>query len=243
MCANELVRGGVGTCRLIFIAGLLSLFASILLAGPVEAYCATGHQCPSGTCAPAGADCCGRYGRDTYCSPGNKCHRNGGCCADGSVHTESGCLDRTSDRVCSNGTYCNAGYACIGGNNCLAVTSERYCGGRQYCDPGYVCAGNGKCRPVAAAAELPRGGSNDDSSGDVDAMQCIAVTGGGGTTYTIRNRCTYGVNIVLRTMDFSPKTTSDDRYYLSAGGDISAISYHAFEPQVVRACGKGQRNC
>lgn len=230
--------------RTLAFAASITLLCLGVFVSPMPAYanCGPGWGTCTGTnkCAPLGADCCTRFGRDTHCKPGNTCHRTGGCCRDGQIHTATGCLDRSSERVCTDGSYCNAGSACIGGNKCLATTSARYCGNRQYCQEGYECAGAGKCRPIASASPTsPSPGGSDGNSGVKDARHCIDVELKGATMYAIKNTCTFGVNIKLRTMDFSPKTTSDDSYYLGAGSDTLAISYHDYEPEVVSACGKG----
>jgi len=98
-------------------------------------YCASGNNCMSdGGCAPAGTVYCGG---NRYCQPGNLC-------------IPGGCLSRSSERVCSNGTsFCQPGFMCMNDGRCLATSSPRYCGGRRYCDPGYVCAGGG-CQPASA---------------------------------------------------------------------------------------------
>jgi hypothetical protein len=208
-------------------------------------YCPSGYSCPSGTCAEAGADCCGRYGSNTYCKRGNRCHPEGdGCCPDDTIPVKGGCLKKSSDRVCGDGSYCDPGYACIAGNKCLSASSERYCGGGRSCKPGFACTGDGKCRSTTPVAPPPPlFGDSDDSSGDVDAMQCVSVEGGSGTMYRIVNSCTYGVHIVLETMDFSPRKLTRDSYYIGATSDISAISYFDSEPTVISACGRGSAGC
>ena len=57
--------------------------------------------------------------------------------------------------------------------------------------------------------------------------------------YEVKNTCTFSVTVTLRTMDFSPKTTTDDSYTISDMDDISVVSYHDYQPEVVSACGKG----
>lgn len=174
-----------------------------------------------------GSVCCSD---NTYCPSGTVCAKAG----------ENRCIPRTSPSLCSNGTsYCPVGHLCTRDNTCLSMTSDRYCGGRSYCPAGYECAGGGKCRPVGSSTSTPGSGNPDSGSGVGDARYCIDVERSTGTVYTVKNTCTFGVSIKLRTMDFSPKTTTDDSYYIGAGGDIVAISYHDYTPEVVSACGRG----
>lgn len=88
-------------------------------------------------------------------------------------------------------------------------------------------------------APSPKRKPSDSSSGVKDAAHCIDVFNIKGSTYKVSNSCTFGVNIKLETMNFSPKATETDSYYLSSGSNMMAISYHGFQPVVVSACGKG----
>lgn len=169
--------------------------------------------CPDGGCAPLGSTCCpnGRYAESGRF-----------CCSDGSS--------------CPNGTVCTK----PGDNYCLSRTSARVCSdGRSYCNEGYRCGSDNKCYPMSASPGSGGGGSDDRSSGVRDASHCIDVDHVRGSTYRISNTCTFGVNVKVSTMDFSPRTTTIDSYYIGANSDITAISYHAYQPVIVSACGRG----
>jgi hypothetical protein len=93
--------------------------------------------CPDGSCAPLNSTCCGN---GSYCAGSEICVDHG-----------SRCLDRSSERVCSDETYCNSGYLCMNNGRCLSVLSDQYCGNGRYCEePGSVCLADGHCRSQAA---------------------------------------------------------------------------------------------
>jgi len=95
-----------------------------------QAACAPGWgRCPGG-CAPLGSICCGRG----YCNRGTIC-------------TGTGCLSRSSPRVCANGRYCPPGHICTNDGRCLSTSSRSYCGGRRYCRNGGVCTNSGCLSP------------------------------------------------------------------------------------------------
>jgi hypothetical protein len=94
--------------------------------------------CPDGTCAPLGSTCCGNA---SHCAGNQICIENG-----------TQCLARDSERVCSNGSYCDAGFMCMNDGRCLSVLSDRYCGDGRYCDAGFVCQSDDTCRSEAAIA-------------------------------------------------------------------------------------------
>lgn len=226
--------------------------------------CGGGRHCDAGTICTNDGHCLPTSspsfcGGTRYCDSGYVCMKDGRClsmddvrycggrsyCDAGYVCTKDNkCLAVSDPRYCGKRKYCNPGFACVdNGSTCISQSSPRWCGGGHYCPEGSECTGDGKCRTIgSAAAPAPSGHENDDSSGAVDATQCIGISGNG-TTYTIKNSCTYGVSVVLETMDFSPQKTSQDSYYISAGSSIQAISYHGYAAKLIRACGKGQPNC
>ena len=208
----------------------VSVVVGLWIAGitSASADCAPGYgECPGGGCAPLGSVCCGG---NEYCPAGTVCTKAG----------DSRCLDRSSPSLCSDGvSYCEAGSMCTNDNKCLSMTSDRYCGGRSYCDPGYECAGNGKCRRVTSTAPSSGGGSNDLGSGVTDAKYCVDIESEGDSFYKVNNLCTFGINIKLQTMEFYPKETVVDSYYISANDNIATYSYFGYTPVVISACGRG----
>jgi hypothetical protein len=98
--------------------------------------CPAGEGYCGGGCAPTGSTCC-TNGR--YCVGNQICTNNG-----------NSCLDRSDERVCSDGRVCGPGFLCMKDDSCLSMASDRYCGNRHYCDMGYVCQPGGGCRTQAS---------------------------------------------------------------------------------------------
>lgn len=104
---------------------LVALSAGLIDAPAFAQRCNPGYGiCPGGGCVPLGSVCCGG-GR--YCKAGQICINNG-----------AGCLNRSSDRVCANGSYC---------------------------DPGSHCATDGRCYSNTRAPQNDRGKRNGGSGG------------------------------------------------------------------------------
>lgn len=223
------------------LQALLMILSLLLLSPTAHAY----TTC-DGKIIPPGKVCCqgGVYCEPGYtCGSGNDCIPNsspracggGKFCEKGYVCApEGGCLPTKSPRYCGERKFCKSGQACIdNGTNCISVTSDRYCGEGKYCDPGYICTANNKCTLPSVPGSSNGSGANDARPGDVDPKNCIGIGGGDNAKYTIRNNCTYGVRFKLRTMDFSPRVTSDDSYYLGAGDDMITYSYFSYRPDVL----------
>jgi hypothetical protein len=98
--------------------------------------CPAGEGYCGGGCAPTGS---------TFCTNGRYCAGNQICTNNG-----NSCLDRSDERVCSDGRVCGPGFLCMKDDSCLSMASDRYCGNRHYCDMGYVCQPGGGCRTQAS---------------------------------------------------------------------------------------------
>lgn len=191
------------------------LFAAYVLSiSFAHAACKPGYgECPDrlgGGCAPLGNVCCAG---GTNAPPGSVC--------------------------CKGGTHCEKGQICIKDGKCLAKTSMRYCPDGGYCNEGYRCGSDSKCYMLQVSPPPSVGGSRDSSSGVADARNCIDVSTIKAAYYRIKNTCTFRVKVRLETMEFSPKSTSVDTYDIDPQGDITAYSYHGYQPVVVSACGAG----
>jgi hypothetical protein len=233
--------------KLFFAVLAVISFLCLLNVLPAQAQlsCQPGYgQCPGGGCAPLGSVCTPN-GR--YAPAGSVVCSDGGYCEQGSICTTDGhCLKRSSPKVCSDGHhYCDGAFICGAGNQCIDAMSPRVCTDlHHYCEPGYECGSDNKCHPPMITTP-PSGnagnGSNDNSSSVTDAAYCINITaqGGDSNSYTVSNTCTFGVNIKLETMDFSPRQTSLDSYYIGATDSMLTYSYYNYTPIVISACGKG----
>lgn len=142
---------------------------------------------------------------------------------------------------CSGAVHaaCRPGLGQCPDGTCAPVGSV-CCGNGTYCPSGSKCDNSRRqCIPGNAPYSRRPPSHNDNNSGVRDARHCVSVSSVGRGAYSIGNSCTYSVKVRIRTMNFEPRTTSDDSYYLSSGNSALAYSYHRFQPQVLAACGRG----
>ena len=103
-CVAKIVRA----LRLAAASILLMILSFGIIDTPAYSLsCRAGYGlCASGGCAPLGTVCCRGRG---YCRSGQICIKNG-----------TACLNRSSERVCRNGQFCNAGSYCGRDGRCYS---------------------------------------------------------------------------------------------------------------------------
>jgi hypothetical protein len=110
--------------------------------------CSVGKACGTG-CMPLTGICCG--GAGTYCTLGNYCTDNGGCCPVGK--TCKGTPPPPTSVCDSNQVEC-------GGNNCMPRGAV-CCSSGHYCNAGETCASGLLCKSGSGGGN---GGNGDGSS-------------------------------------------------------------------------------
>jgi len=170
-CGNGRYCGAGNICT---NSGMQCLSRSSDRVCPDGSYCNPGHHCVDGNrCAPdippGAVDC----GGGRYCDAGNICINNG-----------SQCLSRTSERVCSDGTYCNPGHHCVAGDRCVAdlPAGAVDCGGGHYCEAGNICVNGGSQCLSRMSDRVCSNGTNYCNPGFRCTAddRCVSETAGGG---------------------------------------------------------------